>query len=83
MLHQRDLLVGERPDFLAENNEGTERPAILDQRDVKHGANAAEFYPSDAARQPLAVAVGIHYVVYVQNLSLFDHSGHERHLIRP
>ncbi len=57
ILQQRDLLVGERPDFLAIDRQTAEQSIFLKQRHNEKGTRAAELDRSDA--QPVARPVGV------------------------
>jgi hypothetical protein len=54
--HQRDLLVGERPQFLAEDTEGTDQFALFEHRDGDERADPAYFDGGDAAWIPCGIS---------------------------
>ena len=43
ILHQLDLLVGERPHLLAKEVEGPDQLALLQHWNAKHGPNTSRF----------------------------------------
>ena len=57
ILQQRDLLVGEWPNLLAEDGDGTEQVSILAERDNELTARAAEISNGSATRIPGSIGV--------------------------
>ena len=56
VLHQLDLLVGERPDFLAVDGDSADQLVVLEHRHADKRARAGQF---DVARHAgIAVAIG-------------------------
>jgi hypothetical protein len=57
-LDQHDLLVAERADFGAVQNEQADRAALADQRHHQDGADTHQLDGGHAHRQPIAIALG-------------------------
>ena len=53
VLQQRDLLVGERPDFLAVDDDAPKQRVVFAQRHAQHGADAAEIDQRRDAGSPM------------------------------
>src|SRR5262249_9162307 len=58
VLHERDLLVGKRPDFLTVGSDGAEQPAVLAQWDHQHRADSPAVHVGPECRK-VAVGVGL------------------------
>ena len=65
-MQQRDLLVGEGPDFFAEDDEIARNLIVLYQWDMQYSARAAKLDCRDRVRDTLAIGLG-NGVVYCLN----------------
>src|SRR5262245_37909894 len=75
VLHQLDLLVGERSNVLVEYPDPTHQPLVLDHRHDQQGADAAEVNPGDGQR--IAIEIGSIGAIVgdVDDIERFDDAG--------
>src|SRR5262249_50353006 len=68
ILHQRDLLVGKRPDFLPEDDDTADQYIVLEHRHAKCGTRAAEL--DYHVRDSLSVGVGVAHLLCPQQAAI-------------